>query len=110
METLFLVNGYDRRKNPERARFRRMTVREAKSLRPGQSVPFLANDGTFRECRVSGAPKTWKTRQGDVRVPVKYGLYENAYAEAYGGTLDSEVSLLLVRLDVESAGLPGGAS
>lgn len=105
MESLYLVNGYDRKKNPERARFRRMTVREAKALQYGQRVPFLANDGTYRECRVSGAPKTWKTREGDVSVPVKYGMYENARAESFGGTLDSEVSLLLVRLDAE-----GGAA
>lgn len=37
-----------------------------------------------REFRVSGKPKTWKTRPNDVKVPVKYGLYENAYL----GTVD----------------------
>jgi hypothetical protein len=105
METLELVNGYDRKKNPERARYRRMTVFEAKRLKYGQRVPCLANDGTARECRVSGAPKTWKTRPGDVRVPVKYGMHENAYAEAYGGGEGDPVSLLLVRLDET-----GGAS
>ena len=37
-----------------------------------------------REFRVSGRPKTWKTRPDHVKVPVKYGLYDNAYI----GTVD----------------------
>lgn len=27
--------------------------------------------------RVSGKPKTWKTRPGEVSIPVKYGLYKS---------------------------------
>jgi hypothetical protein len=104
VETLELINGYDRTKNPCRATYRRMTVYEAKRLSYGQRVPCLANDGTARECRVSGAPKIWKTRPGHVRVPVKYGLYENAYAEAYGQGEGDPVSLLLVKIET------GGAS
>jgi predicted AAA+ superfamily ATPase len=37
---------------------------------------------------VNGKPKTWKTRPGDVRVPVKYGLYEYAYIEIHNGSID----------------------
>jgi hypothetical protein len=31
-------------------------------------------DGTAVRCRANGKCKTWKTRPGDFRVPVKYGL------------------------------------
>lgn len=46
------------------------------------SAPIEGNK--VREFRVSGRPKTWKTRPNDVKVPVKYGLYDNAYI----GTVD----------------------
>ena len=109
-ETMILVDGYDRRKHPATATFRRMTVYEAKRLNVGDRVPFQSQNererlrahdaaGTFRECRVSGRPKTWKTRPGHVRVPIKYGMYENGYAEAYGETEGESVSLLLVRIN-----------
>ncbi len=101
METLELVNGYDRHKVPEKATFRRMTVREAKALgafNSPRTLYFQATDGTYRECRVNGAPKTWKTRPGHVKVPIKYGMYECGYAEAYGDSEDAPVSLLLVKV------------
>ncbi len=31
--------------------------------------------------RVSGKCKTWKTRPGDFKLPVKYGMYESFYIE-----------------------------
>lgn len=46
------------------------------------SEPIEGNK--VREFRVSGKPKTWKTRPNDVKVPIKYGLYDNAYL----GTVD----------------------
>lgn len=77
MEPIKLRDGYSRLKNPPTATYRPMTCTEAKSLRPGQRVPFEANDGTARLLTVNGAPKTWKRSPG-VEVPIKYGLYEYA--------------------------------
>ena len=36
---------------------------------------------TYKSTRVrrTGKTKTWVTRQGDFKIPVKYGLYESAY-------------------------------
>ena len=64
--------------------YRAMTVDEAQNLPSGTSIMFLDRNGDVRDCRVSGKPKTWKTRPGHVRVPIKYGMYENTYAESYG--------------------------
>lgn len=36
-------------------------------------------DGTPIRCRKSGQLKTWKTRPGDFRQPVKYGLKQSFY-------------------------------
>lgn len=36
-------------------------------------------DGTPVRCRKTGALKTWKTRPGDFRLPVKYGLKTSFY-------------------------------
>jgi hypothetical protein len=66
-----------------------LTLEQVKNLSYGDRVYFVQMykpvEGTkVREFRVSGKPKTWKTRPNDVKVPVKYGLYENAYI----GTVD----------------------
>jgi hypothetical protein len=76
MMTMSLANGYDRRKTPEVSTYRAMTVEEAKGLRYGQTVWFLANSGTARQAKVNGAPKTWKKDSARVEVPLKYGLYD----------------------------------
>ena len=84
-----LPNGYDKRKNPETATYRRMTAEEAKLLRSGQQVPFLANDGTMRHAKVNGAVKTWKRDSARVEVPIKYGLYECVRLQSLAdGTMD----------------------
>ena len=72
--------------------FRAITAQEAQNLSLGNQLHFLDPQGNIRECRVSGKPKTWKTRLGHVRVPIKYGMYENSYAESYGN-LDDPVML-----------------
>ncbi len=61
-----------------------MNAVEAMLLKPGAQLQFLDPQGNVRDCRVSGRPKTWKTRPGHVRVPIKYGMYESSYAESYG--------------------------
>lgn len=59
-----------------------MTVEQAKALRPGAMLYHVHNrnaDGSPQRWRVSGQPKTWKTRPNEVVVPIKHGLYDNAY-------------------------------
>lgn len=68
----------------EKPRGTRLTVARAKRLRLGDIIceydAFNA-DGTPRRWRVSGQPKTWKTRPDEVRVPVKYGLRGTGYVD-----------------------------
>ena len=44
-----------------------------------RSVNVPVEGTKVRRFRVSGQVKTWKTRPNDVKVPVKYGMYDNAY-------------------------------
>lgn len=66
-----------------------ITKEQAEALRYGQELHYghchkvIGPRGgeTLKQIRVrvSGMPKTWKTRPSDFQVPVKYGLYESAY-------------------------------
>ncbi len=38
-------------------------------------------DGTRLRARRNGATKTWKTRPGNFRIPVKHGLYQYGYID-----------------------------
>lgn len=58
------------------AEFRPMTLEEAKLLRYGEHIWFLANDGSARQVKVNGVPKRWKRDPDRIEVPVKYGMYE----------------------------------
>ena len=68
---------------------RPMSAQEAQRLSYSDRLMFLDTPTTVRECRVTGKPKTWKTRPGHVRVPIKYGMYESSYADSYGGLSDT---------------------
>ena len=89
-----LAIGYDRKKNPEKYNFKLMTLRQVQNLRSGDRVWFLAADNTARGITVNGQPKLWKTRPGDVRVPLKYGMYQLGYAEWKDGEHWSGETLL----------------
>lgn len=39
--------------------------------------------GRVIEWRRNGATKTWKTRPGEFRIPVKYGMYSYDYIDEY---------------------------
>ena len=55
-----------------------LSLDQAKALSPGTILYHVLNrnaDDTPQRWRVNGKPKTWKTRLGDVRVPIKHGLY-----------------------------------
>lgn len=87
METLMLSSGYDRKKNAEKSAYRYMTPSEALALTHGQTIPFLARDGSVRSVRVSGKVRTWKRDTSRIEVPVKYGLYESALMVAREGRM-----------------------
>lgn len=62
-----------------------LTIELAKTLKPGtylynKNIKNRSNGEPLR-AKVNGAPKTWKTRPLDVRVPVKHGLYNCFYVE-----------------------------
>lgn len=44
-------------------------------------VTLKNRDGSPVRCRVNGKCKTWKTRPGEFRLPVKYGLRECFYID-----------------------------
>jgi len=61
-----------------------LTLEQAKSLSHGQilyHVEYRNSDGTPQRWRVSGKPKVWKTRPGEVRVPIMHGLYSHDYLD-----------------------------
>jgi hypothetical protein len=82
--TFSLINGYDRRKNPQRLTFRALTPAEAVNWPYHQELWFASPDGKARRCRVNGAAKTWKRDPSRVELPIKYGMYERAHACASG--------------------------
>lgn len=60
-----------------------ITVKQAKALEIGDIIhnSDLNTDETCRRWRVSGRVKTWKRDPLRIRVPIKYGLYDNSYLE-----------------------------
>lgn len=71
----------------DRVYFVKMYERVGTILTPSgrmNAVSKMVDGDRVREFRVSGKPKTWKTRPNDVKVPIKYGLYDSAYL----GTVD----------------------
>ena len=61
----------------------RITVDEAKFLRPGDTlrVPSHSTGYGPARWRVNGAVRTWKRDPERVRVPVKFGLREYGYLD-----------------------------
>ncbi len=74
MKTFKVKSGYSRSK--EEKTVRSMTLTEAKALHSGSHVLILDKNANFREVKVNGTPKVWKTRPYDCDVPCKYGMYE----------------------------------
>lgn len=87
MHTLTLRSGYDRRRNAPATEYRYMTHEEARLLTAGDTVEFVARDGTARRLRINGKPKTWKRDASRLEIPVKYGLREcgTFYADNVSG-------------------------
>ncbi len=59
-----------------KAKFRTMTLEEAKLLTYGEHIWFISNDGSARRVKINGRPQVWKRAPWRIRVPVKYGMYE----------------------------------
>lgn len=72
-----MVDGYDRSKHPATIEVSPMPAADALAIR-GEFL-FEGCDGKVRRARVNGAPRLWKTRPGDYRIPIKYGLRECSY-------------------------------
>lgn len=66
-----------------------ITFEQAKTL---SSVWVIATNPHKKnkvcQLRRNGAPKLWKTRPNDIRVPYKYGLYEYGYFGSTGRDCD----------------------
>lgn len=77
------------------AEFRHMMLEEAKLLRYGDHIWFLATDGSARQVKVNGQPKLWKRDSTRIEVPVKYGMYEHGTFMARDFGLDGRVLVLL---------------
>jgi hypothetical protein len=75
MTTFTAVDSMDRNKHKRTATFRAMTATEIRAL-TGEHQ-FRDKDGNIRNCRVTGALKTWKRDPKRYRLPVKYGMYES---------------------------------
>ena len=59
-----------------------ITFQKAIEAREFHHVTFKNRDGTPLRARRNGKTKTWKTRPGEFRVPVKYGLKQCFYIES----------------------------
>ena len=80
-EVIYLTSGYARNsKTAQEAKpYRYLTFEECQALQYGMHVDFIDNRGQVRQAKVNGAVKTWKTRPGDLLIPMKYGLMECFY-------------------------------
>ena len=68
-----------------------ITLQQAKDLKYGDMLHHTIHknaDGTPERWRVNGIPKVWKTRPGEVRVPVKHGIM------SYGYITEDELNLV----------------
>ena len=77
-----------------------ITKEQAMALTHGTTLyhsGFTNKDGTPMRCRVNGTCWTWKTRPEEFRLPVKMGMYKNAYITQVNAAqwfeLESEVAL-----------------
>jgi len=70
------IPASDRSARPKTKRYIPLTLEECKSM---SSAYFLGRDGKVHHCRRNGQNKEWKTRPGDLRIPMKFGLYTYFY-------------------------------
>ena len=92
MNTLTLIDGYDRHTPARKLTFRNPTsIQEMVSWCDSHNhIWFKSLDGTARRCRVNGKVRTWKRDKDRVEVPVKYGMYE------YGCFTQRDITRVLI--------------
>jgi len=59
-----------------------MTFKQACTVTIGtilHHVQFKNANGSPLRAKVNGKCKTWKTRKGDFKLPIKHGLYDCSY-------------------------------
>lgn len=78
--TIQRTSGKGKNKQVTVENYIRLTLEDMKQLSVGTRVPFLTRQGEVKEVKVTSV-KNWKTRK-DVRLGLKYGLYEYSYALA----------------------------
>lgn len=93
LETFEAQDGYNPKINHV---CRNMTLEEAKALQYNDTIHVLDKNKQIRRVKVNGAPKTWKTRPMDVKVPYKYGMYEYGYLEFINGESYDPVPVVLM--------------
>ena len=64
--------------------YKPLTMDDVLAVSENGNVVFAMNDkrnadGTCVRWRVNGKIKTWKTRPGEFRLPVKHGMYDFGY-------------------------------
>jgi len=77
VETVTLVDGYDKHKIPRKIMFRRFTMDDIRRLESMSEFWFESIQGQARRCRRSSALKTWKRDPNRFECSFKYGMYEN---------------------------------
>lgn len=82
----FTLRVYDgkRDKVGREVKYKLLTFDEVKAIPQGARVDFWARQNVVKQVRVTSI-KTWKTRPGDIRLGLKYGLYEYSYTEYADG-------------------------
>jgi hypothetical protein len=89
-----------------------ITLQDALTVNHFYHVRLRNADGTALRCRRNGATETWKTRPGQFRVPVKYGLRECFYLDngnAADWTTDDPTTEIRIT-DPKAAPRPRGCS
>lgn len=84
----------DKHKNPTQHNYHVMTFEECKNIKSSR-VHLLDRYGRIIEVKINGAIKLWKTRPFDLKIPVKYGLYEYSYIEFSNGQSIGEIAIML---------------
>lgn len=94
LSVIAVPNGYSRKNPKEKINVRPITFEEAQN---GDFDGCIAFNGEYRDLRENGRVKTWKTRPGDLSIPVKYGL-KNAFRVEYrNGRQQDSTGVTLVK-------------
>ena len=71
-------------------KYARLSLDDMKQISQGDRIDFLSRQGAIKQVTVTSI-KTWKTRPNDIRLGLKYGLYEYSYATIENGYYSGEI-------------------